>query len=154
MKTTPYEVQYGEFTISTDPAKLDIDVIHDYLSNRSYWAGWRTKALNQRLIDACLCFGVYKGDEQVGFARVLTDYGILNYIADVFVLEPYRGEGLGKALVRAIMEHPNLRDMPQWLLMTRDAHGLYSRFGFEPLAVPEMVMSIGFAAGASVQADD
>ena len=102
-------------------------------------------------MDACLCFGVYRGDEQVGYARVVTDYGMFAYLADVFVLEDYRGQGLGKALIRAIMDHPDLRDLRQWLLITRDAHGLYSQFGFKPLARPEAVMSIGFSSGRPSQ---
>jgi GNAT superfamily N-acetyltransferase len=154
MNLKPYEVQHDEFTISTDPARLDVDVIYDYLANQSYWAQGRSKARNQRMMDACLCFGVYKGDEQVGYARVLTDYGLLGYIADVFVLEPFRGKGLGKALIRAILDHPDLHDVSQWLLKSSYAHGLYSQFGFEPLAAPEVVMSIGFASGAYVKTDE
>jgi GNAT superfamily N-acetyltransferase len=148
---TLYEVQHGEFTISADPARLDHEAVHDFLANRSYWAKGRPWALNERMMDACLCFGIYKGDEQVGYARVVTDYGMFAYLADVFVLEDYRGQGLGKALIRAIMDHPDLRDLRQWLLITRDAHGLYSQFGFKPLARPEAVMSIGFAAGPPPQ---
>ena len=119
--------------ISTEPNRLDIDVIHRFLSESSYWATGRPREVVQRSIDNSLCFGAYADGRLVGFARVVTDYATFGWLADVFVLEAYRGQGVGKALVRAVDDHPDLRDV-RLLLATKDAHGLYAQYGFEPVA--------------------
>ncbi len=132
--------QRGDYTISTDRAKLDLDVIHTFLSMESYWAVGRPRDVVQRSIENSLPFGVYHGERQVGFARVVTDYGTFAWIADVFVLTPERGKGLSKWLMEVIVTHPELQGFRRWLLGTRDAHGLYKQFGFIPLKRPERFM--------------
>jgi GNAT superfamily N-acetyltransferase len=129
-----------DIEISTDPARLDIDVIHRYLSEDSYWARGIPLALVKRAVENSLCFGAYLNRRQVGFARVITDRATFAYLADVFVLEPYRGRGYGKVLVQAIMEHPDLQGLRQMLLFTRDAHSLYAPFGFLIPDNPERIM--------------
>jgi len=119
----------GEYTISSDRQRLDIDVIHGFLS-ASYWAQGRTRERVMQAIEHSLPFGLYHGDEQVGFARVVTDYVVLAFLADVFVLESHRGKGLGRWLVEVVTELPELRPIRRWLLGTRDAHDLYRQFGF------------------------
>ena len=119
----------GEYTISTDPAHLDLDVIHGFLS-RSYWATGRSRERVERAIAASLPFGLYHRTGQVGFARVVTDHVVIAFLADVFVLEAHRGAGLGKWLVEVATGTPELRKVRRWLLGTRDAHGLYRQFGF------------------------
>ena len=134
------EHQRGEYTISTDPARLDLDVIHGYLSGESYWAQGRPRDVMRRALAHSLCFGVYAGDEQVGVARVVTDCATFAWLCDVFVLESHRGQGLGKWLVESVVAHPQLRGL-LFMLATRDAHGLYQRYGgFEPVQVPERWM--------------
>jgi len=134
--------QRGEFTISTDPARLDIDVIHRYLSEESFWAAGIARDILERAIAASLCFGVYDGGEQVGFARVVTDSATFAYLCDVFVLAPYRGRGLAKRLMEHVIAHPSLRGLRRFVLVTKDAHGLYEKFGFTPLADPSAYMHI------------
>ncbi|MDQ6769886.1 MAG: GNAT family N-acetyltransferase [Gemmatimonadota bacterium] len=124
-----HEWTRGEYTISSDRERLDIDVIHGFLA-RSYWAKDRTRERVIESIEHSLPFGLYHRDEQVGFARVLTDYVVLAFLADVFVLEAHRGKGLGSWLVEAITTVPELGHIRRWLLGTRDAHELYRRFGF------------------------
>jgi GNAT superfamily N-acetyltransferase len=122
----------GEYTISTDRRRLDLDVIHGFLSN-SYWAKGRTRDRILRSIECSLPFGLYHQETQVGFARVLTDYVALAFLADVFVLGPHRGKALGAWLVEAATGHPELHSVRRWLLGTRDAHGFYRKFGFAEL---------------------
>lgn len=129
----------GAYTITTDPAKLDLDVIYDFLS-RSYWAAGVPVEVVKRSIENSTCFGLFEGDRQIGFARVITDRATFAYLADVFVLEQHRGEGLGKWLVSVIGSHPDLRGLRRWMLATRDAHGLYETVGFLPLKNPERWM--------------
>lgn len=117
------------YTVSTDKTKLDRALVHRFLTT-SYWAEGRSRELVEASIEGSLCFGVYAGDEQVGFARVITDYATFAYLADVFVLESHRGEGLSQRLLRAVLAHPELQTC-SWTLFTKDAHGLYERFGFE-----------------------
>jgi GNAT superfamily N-acetyltransferase len=119
----------GEYTISSDRGRLDLDVIHGYLA-RSYWARGRSRAQVARSIDESLPFGLYHGPAQVGFARVISDHVTLAFLADVFVLEQHRGRGLGTWLVGAVTGLPELQSVKRWLLGTRDAHGLYRKFGF------------------------
>lgn len=120
----------GEYTISTERKRLDLDVIHGFLV-RSYWARGRTRDRVSQSIAHSLPFGLYHRQEQVGFARVVTDYVVIAYLADVFVLEEHRGNGLGEWLVETAMSLPELHLMRRWLLATRDAHELYRRFGFD-----------------------
>ncbi len=122
-------------------ARLDIELIHAYLSQRAYWALGRPCEVVQRSIENSLCFGVYVQDQQVGFARVVTDYATFARLCDVFILEAHRGRGLGKRLVEAVVAHPALRGLGRLLLATRDAHALYRRHGgFEALQAPERWM--------------
>lgn len=134
-------MEMGRFLISTDRAKLDLDVIHRFLA-RSYWAAGVPRATVARSIENSLCFGVYDGAEQVGFARIISDFATFAYIADVFILEPYRERGLGKELMASIMAHPDLQGLRRWSLATRDAHGLYAQYGFTALENPSRMMEI------------
>ena len=128
------EWQRGEYLISTDRDRLDSAFIHNFLSNNSYWARGRDFELVQRSISNSFNFGLYKGNQQIGFARVVTDYATFAWLADVFVLDEHRGQGLGKWLVEVIVSHPKLQGFRRWLLATRDAHELYRRFGFTELS--------------------
>lgn len=130
----------GEFLISTDRNRLDREMIHDFLSRRSYWAKGRELDVINRGIDNSLSFGIYRGEQQVGFARVVTDYATFAWLADVFVLEEYRGRGLGKWLIEVILAHPLLQGFRRWALSTKDAHELYRGFGFNELTRPERWM--------------
>jgi GNAT superfamily N-acetyltransferase len=123
------EYRFDSYTISTDPARLDIPLIHDFLTPTSYWARGRPLAVVERSIQHSLCFGVYDGEAQVGFARVVTDYATFAWLCDVFVLESHRGRGLGKRLIAQAVAHPALQDLRLFILATRDAHGLYSAYG-------------------------
>jgi len=133
------DYQRGEFAISTDKTRLDIEVIHRFLGG-SYWAAGRSRETIRRSIENSLPFGVYRGSEQVGFARVITDYATFAWIADVFILDDYQGQGLGKWLMEVVISHPELQGFRRWVLATKDAHELYSRFGFEELKRPERWM--------------
>lgn len=131
----------NRYYISTDKSKLDIEMIVAFLNQRSYWAKGRTQEKIERSIANTLCFGVYtENDRQVGFARVLSDFSVFAWIMDVFVLEDFRGQGLSKLLMAAIMEHPDLQGLERWGLGTKDAHGLYEQFGFRKLKTPETKM--------------
>ena len=128
-------------TVSTDAARLDLDVIHTFLS-RSYWAAGIPRELVHRAIEHSLCFGAYEGGRQVGFARVISDYATFAYVSDVFVLESQRGKGVGKRLMAAITTHPDLQGLRRWALFTRDAHGLDQQYGFREPRYPERLMEI------------
>ena len=128
------------YLISTDRSRLNIDLIHDFLSKTSYWAIGRARDIVKRSIDNSLSFGVYKGNNQVGFARVVTDYATFAWIADVFVLPEHRGHGLSKWLMDVMLSHSQLQGFRRWVLATKDAHLLYERFGFIPLHRPERWM--------------
>jgi GNAT superfamily N-acetyltransferase len=132
----------GDFLISTDPSLLDVPLIHDFLANRSYWATGRPLEVVRRSIDNSLCFGLYERGRQVGFARVVTDRATFAWLCDVVVLEAYRGRGLAKWLIGCVMRHPALQGLRRVLLGTRDAHGLYERYGFTPLAEPARFMEV------------
>ena len=134
------ECQRGEYAISTDPARLDIAMIHAYLSGSAYWAMGRPLDVVRRSIDNSLPFGIYKGTAQIGFARVVTDYATFAWLADVFVLPEFRGQGLGKWLIEVVAGHPRLQGLRRWILATKDAHGLYAQYGFTPLSAPERFM--------------
>jgi GNAT superfamily N-acetyltransferase len=131
--------QRDGYLISTDASMLDLEVVHGYLS-RSYWAAGVPEDVVRRSIENSLCFGVYRGEEQAGFARVVTDRATFAYLADVFVLEEHRGQGIGKWLVEVILSHPELQGLRRWMLATRDAHDLYRRYAFTELARPGIFM--------------
>ncbi len=147
--TDPHELaRRGEFVISTDPARLDIEMAHAYLANESYWGTGRTLDVVRRSFANSMCFGVYAGDRQIGLARVVTDKATFAWLCDVFVLEPYRGQGLSKWLMECVIAHPDLQGLRRFLLGTRDAHELYARYGFRPLADPTRFLEV-FQSAAS-----
>jgi len=131
------------FILTTDKAKLDIISIHQYLSTEAYWCKNVSIEIVKRSIDGSMCFGIFHGQRQVGFARVITDTATFGYLADVFIINDYRGRGLAKWLMQCIMGHSELQGFRSWMLATRDAHGLYSQFGFKPLEKPERIMRYG-----------
>ena len=136
------EYRLGEFLISTDRNRLNLDLVHDFLTN-CYWAKGIPREVVARSIEHSLCFGIYDGDaRQVGFARVVTDFATIAYLGDVFVLESHRGRGLSKWLMECITQHPALQNLRRWILLTRDAHRLYSQYGFTPLKAPERYMEL------------
>lgn len=135
------ERRSGDAVVSNDPARLDLDVIHRFLS-RAYWSEGIPRDVLERAIRNSLCFGVYVGGAQVGFARVITDHATFAYLADVFILESHRGRGLSKLVMETIMSHPDLQGLRRFSLATRDAHGLYRQFGFEAPKMPERLMEI------------
>jgi GNAT superfamily N-acetyltransferase len=130
----------GTYFISTEKSKLDINLIFSYLSKESYWAKGIPESVVRRSVDNSLCFGVYAGSVQVGFARIISDFATYAYLADVFILPDHRGRGLSKKLMEAIVHYPELKGLRRWLLATADAHGLYTQYGFTPLAKPERWM--------------
>ncbi len=134
-----HEWRRGAYRITTDKARLDLETIHGFLKT-SYWASGIPAQTVRRSIENSLTFGVFEDDEQVGFARVVTDYATFAYLADVFVLEPHRGRGLGKWLMEAVFSHPELQGLRRWLLATGDAHGLYRNYGFTGLENPQIFM--------------
>ncbi|HMD87534.1 MAG TPA: GNAT family N-acetyltransferase [Anaerolineaceae bacterium] len=135
------EYRQGRFLISTDPALLQIDVIHNFLSNVSYWAQGRRLEVVKTSIENSLCFGIYSEGKQVGFARVVTDYATFAWLCDVFILPEQRGYGLGKWLIECVVSHPALARLKRMILATQDAHELYRRYGdFVALPNPERWM--------------
>ena len=133
------ETHRDNFTISTDPARLDVDAIADMLS-RAYWAQGRTPEVVARYLQHSLTFGLYDGSHQIGLTRVVSDYTTFAWLCDVFIHEDYRGHGLGKWLIETVHSHPDLQNLRRWMLATKDAHGLYSQFGWAPLESPERWM--------------
>jgi GNAT superfamily N-acetyltransferase len=138
---TGTEWRREEYIISTDKSRLNVDLVHEFLK-LTYWASGIPDEIVRRSIENSLAFGVYTDDEQVGFARVVTDYATFAYLADVFVLEAHRGRGLAKWMMEVITSHPRLQGFRRWMLATRDAHELYRRFGFAELERPEIFMEI------------
>lgn len=130
-----------EILISSDKSMLDINIIFQFLSG-SYWAKGRSLETVKKSVENSLCFGVYIERKQIGFARVVTDYSTFAWLADVFILEEYRGKGYSKKLLQTILGFPELKNMKRWILATKDAHKLYSKFGFQPLNGPERFMEI------------
>ena len=129
------------FVVSCDPAKLDRPMIAEFLAS-TYWARGIPPEIVERSIDNALCFALLDGDRQIGFARVISDYATFAYLGDVFVLPEFRGRGLAKWLMECVVNHPGLQSMRRWMLATRDAHGLYSQYGFTPLARPDIFMEL------------
>lgn len=136
-----FEARRDGLLISTDPALLQLDVIHGFLAN-CYWAKGIPRDVLARSMEHSLCFGIYDGKAQVGFARVISDFATIAYLGDVFVLESHRGRGLSKWLMECITQHPSLQGLRRWILLTGDAHGLYSKFGFTPLKAPDRYMEL------------
>jgi len=135
------EYERPGYRISTDSGAMDIDAVHAYLA-RSYWAREIPKELVAKSIRGSLCFGLFSDDRQIGFARVVTDRATFAYLCDVYLLEPFRGQGLAKWMMDAVVAHPDLQGLRRFVLATRDAHGLYERYGFTSLARPEIFMEI------------
>lgn len=142
--TMNYEWYYCEYMMSTDKRRLDVRMIHRFLAEESYWARGRSLETVLRAIEHSVCLGLYQQleDQQIGFARAITDFATYAYLADVFILAPYRGRGLGKWLVQTMLVHPELKGVPNWALKTANAHGLYVRYGFDALALPEQMMEL------------
>lgn len=130
----------GTLRLSTRTDEMDVDAIHAYLSGESYWARGIPRDVVARAVQHSLCVGVFDGAAQVAFARAVTDRATYAYLADVYVLEPYRGRGVGRWMMETIVAHPELQGLRRWGLMTKDAHGLYAQFGFTPLAHPDRSM--------------
>jgi len=131
-----------DFYISTDKAKMDIDMIHQYLSVDSYWAKGIPREKVEKSIANSFCFGVFQKEKQIGFAKVITDFTTIAYLADVFILEEFRGLGLSKLLMESIMNHPELQGLRRWILLTVDAHELYKKFGWNSIKDPSRWMEI------------
>jgi GNAT superfamily N-acetyltransferase len=131
-----FESHRNHFLISTDPARLDVDTICNFLT-RAYWAQGRPRERTERALKNSLVFGLYDGSRQIGLARVISDYSIFAYLCDVFIHEDYRGQGLGKWLMQTILDYPDLQGLRRWVLVTRDAHGLYQQYGFASLQDPK-----------------
>jgi predicted GNAT family acetyltransferase len=136
------EIRKGDFLISTDKTKLRIDVIHGFLSTESYWAKNISVRLVEKSIENSLTFGVFHNDRQVGFARVITDFAVFATVGDVFIIREYRGLGLSKWLVETMPRLPELKWIRRWTLYTLDAHKLYEKYGFRPLAQPGQALEI------------
>jgi GNAT superfamily N-acetyltransferase len=134
-----HERRDGDVLVTTDPARLDLAAIHDFLAG-SYWAEGIPREVVERSIENSLCFGAFAGGRQVGFARVITDRATFAYVADVFVMPGQRGRGIGTRLMAAITSHPELQNLRLWTLFTRDAHGLYRQHGFREARYPERLM--------------
>ncbi len=133
-----YETQFADYTISTNPSLLQIEVIHQYLAQESYWAKNIPIEVLKQSIEGSLCFGVYCNDVQIGFARLITDKATFAYLADVFILPEHRGKGLSKWLIQTIHAYPQLQGLRRWLLGTKDAHGLYEKFGWTRFGEEQM----------------
>ena len=132
----------GQYEISTDAARFNIQVIHKFLAEESYWSQGIPRTVVERAIQNSLCFGVYLSTEQVGFARVVTDKATFALLADVFILSAHRGKGLSKWLMRSIVGHEDLQGLRRLLLLTSDAHSLYRQFGFQELGNPSRFMEV------------
>lgn len=136
------ESRKAEFTIDTDKSSLDVDAIHDFLANDSYWARTRTREQTEAAIENSICFGLYQDERQIGFARVVSDRATFAYVGDVYIIDEFRGRGLSKWLMETMIAHPELQGLRRWVLATRDAHGLYSQFGFRELVHPDRWMEL------------
>jgi GNAT superfamily N-acetyltransferase len=139
---TEREWQKGEYRVSTDQERLDLETIYAFLANKSEWARGIPRSTLEKSVRLSLCFGLFHGDREVGFARVISDCATIAYLGDVFVLPEYRGRGLAKWLMECICSHPELQNLRRWILVTEDAHGLYKKYGFTQLAHPEGFMEL------------
>lgn len=128
-KPPVFDVERDGYTISTDPSRLDFGVIHGFLRS-SYWSPGIPREVVERAAQNSLCFGVYRGEAQIGYCRIISDYATFAYLADVFILAEHRGQGLAKWMLATVQSHPSLQAIRHWVLFTADAHGLYARFGF------------------------
>jgi ribosomal protein S18 acetylase RimI-like enzyme len=135
------DIAKGAYSVTANRARIDIDAVHAFLT-RSFWARGISKELVARSIQHSLCFGVFENESQVAFARVVTDYSTYAYLCDVYVLENHRGKGLSKWMMEFVMSHPDLQGVRRFQLVTRDAHGLYTRFGFRPPVHPDRHLEI------------
>ncbi|NER78647.1 MAG: GNAT family N-acetyltransferase [Leptolyngbya sp. SIO1D8] len=130
----------GEFTVTDCRQDLDVELIHHFLSQRSYWSKGIPQAVVRKALENSLCFGLFQSQDQIGFGRVVTDLATFAYLADVFLLDSHQGQGLGKWLIECIVSHPELTGLRRWMLATGDAHRLYQKYGFVPLSKPEQFM--------------
>lgn len=133
------QIQFGHFEIDDDPQRLDIDSIYKYLT-QSYWSKGITKKAVEKSLKHSICFGIYLSEQQIGFARVVTDYIKFAFLADVFILSDYQNRGLGKKLVQTVLNYEDFKTVRKWLLYTKDAHGLYQKFDFQSPAQPEYIL--------------
>ena len=138
----PTEQLLTEYEVSTDTDRLNVEVIHRFLAEDSYWSPGIPRSIVERGIENSLCFGVYHRGAQVGFARIVTDKSTFALLADVFILKAHRGKGLSKWLMRCVVEHEDLQGLRRFLLLTSDAHGLYRQFGFKELGNPSRFMEV------------
>ncbi len=138
---TAWEARRDEYTVTTDPARVNLNVVYGYLS-RAYWSTGIPRPTLERAVQYSLCFSLLEGEQQIGFVRVVTDYTTFAYVCDVFVLESHQGKGLGAWLMQCVTQHPELQGLRRWQLVTRDAHDIYSRVGFVPLSQPERHMEL------------
>jgi GNAT superfamily N-acetyltransferase len=138
-----HEWRRDHYLISTDKRRLDLAVIHGFLTT-SYWSAGIPLETVRRAIEHSLAFGVYDNEQHVGMARVISDYTTFAYVADVFILDAYRGQGLGLWLMECVIAHPHLQGLRRWTLFTRDAHGLYEKVGFKRSEVPDRLMERAF----------
>ena len=134
--------QQKGYSINTDQELLQFDVIFEYLSTQSYWAKGISKEKLQIAINSSICFGLYHQNQQIGFARVISDQSTFAYLADVFIVDAFRKQGLSKWLLQNILAYPSFKDLRRWLLATADAHELYTKFGFKTISQPERFMQI------------
>lgn len=136
------EVSFGDFLITTDRNKMDIIAIHDFLANHSGWSYGIPLDKVKVSIDNSLNFGLFHKGQQIGFARVISDFSTIAYLGDIYVLESYRGQGLSKKLMNSVMKHPSLQDLRRWILLTSTAEWLYEKYGFSKLPKPEIYMEL------------
>jgi GNAT superfamily N-acetyltransferase len=136
----PLELRRGPYRLTSDRSRFDLEMVHRYLTQESYWGRDISRDGLDRAVRNSLCIGLYRGRQQVGFGRAVTDHATFGYLADVFVREGHRGSGLGTWLVQALLSHPSLSGRERWLLRTKDAHGFYVRLGFRPLPLDGRLM--------------
>ena len=148
-ETSSFEWWHGDYFLSTDRDRLDLEVVHRFLAEESYWARGISPRLIRRAIDGSITVGVYHGASQVGFARIVTDCARIAYLMDVFIDAAHRGKGLGASLATVIRDHPDLADVSRWLLATRDAHSVYERAGWHQVRQPEWLMEVTRTDAAS-----
>ncbi|MFN4813744.1 MAG: GNAT family N-acetyltransferase [Bacteroidota bacterium] len=136
------EITFGNFAITTDKSKMDVDAIHDFLSKYSGWSDNIPFDTVKTSIENSLNFGLFHHQKQIGFARVISDFSTIAYLGDIYVLENYRGQGLSKKLMDAVVSHPNLQGLRRWILLTSTADWLYEKYGFNKLPKPEIYMEL------------